>query len=193
MSVKVRIEYSRDCECPSDWGGWKLYSFNTRHSTFKHPGDLGIAGIDEYGEPVVESIGLRRQLKYGTAFMLGYFEHGLCRWALSHEENPHNLYMGFDNVSVAGLLVWGDGSKHLPKTYKERQDSARHFLETYTDWSNGQVFWIELTVDDEDIASVGDFIGHKDVKAGIEQLLEENDLDLSEVGEYIGEAAGVMQ
>lgn len=120
----VRIEHDPDCESPAEWdGAWTPYSFNPRHVNFKDPDELFPA-----------SIGLKRKLKVGTAFMLSYFEHSLGYWYLRGEGH----YCPWDYTTTAGILIW----EHPPgdmgaKTYEERQRDARGFLEEYSHWCNG--------------------------------------------------------
>jgi len=130
--VRIRVEHDCDVESPCDYDGWKLYSFSTRHRNFKHPD----AVIDANGG----RLGFNSKLRAGTAFKLGYFEHGRCQWALAGEQWP----CPWDSVDFAGLLVWEQPVKDLPKTYDERKKSARLFLEEYTAWCNGDCYWFEI-------------------------------------------------
>lgn len=148
MKLTLDINYDSDCECPCDDGDgrWQVYSFNTRHVRFKHP--------DEFtNDPEIE-----RKLKVGLAFLLSYHEHGLCQWALKGEAHP----CPWDTVGIAGIAVWEEEEDALgPKTYQERQQDARNFMEEYTAWSNGQCFRFTLTSDEseEDEPSIGCLYG----------------------------------
>jgi len=157
MTKTITIYNDPDCECPNDWDGWTLYSFNTRHVNFKHPRGFGIrrdgSSID---------IGFRRKLQVGTAFVLGYFEHGNCIWFLK-DERPLGTEGDFrwDGVSVAGVLVWEQPVRNLgAKTYEDRADDARRFVETYTNWANGECYGYMIEPEGE---SCGGFFSAEDL------------------------------
>lgn len=46
--LTVHLGYHSDAECPCEWEGWQLYSFNSRHARFKHPDNF----LDSDGIPV---------------------------------------------------------------------------------------------------------------------------------------------
>src|ERR1700722_6030503 len=122
-----------DIENPAKFdSNWKLYSFNSRHASYKDPDHFFPNGRpDENPVP----IGLRRKLAVGTAFILSYSEHGDCNWGV---EGTIALPQ-WDSCRIAGLLVWEHPIKDLgPKTYAERQKDAENFCEVYTAWCNGE-------------------------------------------------------
>jgi hypothetical protein len=94
-------------DCPLLFG-WKLYSFNPKHSHFKHPKELGLGPLDEFGDPRVEKPSLARKLKRGTAFILSYYEHGTSMWFLRGDYVP-GVEFQWDGVRVAvsSVLKWG--------------------------------------------------------------------------------------
>ena len=63
---------------PEMHSNWRVYSFSTRHSNFKHPDKLGLGPLGEDGNPIINDIKLKRKFKYGTAYFLSYFEHSSC-------------------------------------------------------------------------------------------------------------------
>ena len=133
----LHIWYDDSPESPNDWGIWRLSSFNFRHRNFIHPEGL----ITREGEGA--SLGIRRKLKVGTAFVLSYYEHGGSVWSLMGE-GPQ---CRFDSVRVAGYLEYLE-PKYLPRGYAAREALAHNFLKVYNKWANGQVFC--LAVEDED-------------------------------------------
>jgi len=153
--MKLTIEYDHDTESPIENGAWELHSFNRCHRNFAHP--------EKFLPP---DIGLRRKLNCGTAFLLAYYEHGLCNWSLSGE-GPQCRW---DSVQCAGVLIYKDPIKYLPKTYQERANMARSFLEEYTTWCNGECYWYRIeeeimcnecgnVKENTEIDSCGGFIG----------------------------------
>lgn len=152
--VVVNLEYDHDCESPMEWDDqWKLYSFSTRHVNFKHPEELGF-------DPL--SIGLRRKLEVGTAFILSYYEHGNSLWMLKDGRIPAGVEFQWDGVRVAGLLIWEHPTSHMgAKSYEDRMKDAQGFLDQYNEWANGQCFYysVEDAETGEHIDSCGGFIG----------------------------------
>lgn len=134
----LRVWYEDNAESPNEWGIWKLSSFSYRHVNFVHPEGL----ITREGEGA--TIGIRRKLKAGTAFVLSYYEHGGCVWSLMGE-GPQ---CRFDGVRVAGYLEYLE-PKFLPRGYAAREALARTFLEDYNKWANGQVFCLKVEDGDE--------------------------------------------
>jgi hypothetical protein len=107
-------------------GQWTLYSFNNRHNSYKDP--------DKFLPP---SIGLRRKLTAGLAFLLSYYEHGNCEWSLQDQ----GVQDRWDTVRCAGILIWEHPVDEMgAKTYEDRAKDANSFLETYTCWCNGEVY-----------------------------------------------------
>lgn len=139
----LRVWYEDAPESPNEWGTWRLSSFNYRHYSFRHPEGL----ITREGEGA--TVGIRRKLKAGTAFVLSYFEHGDCVWSLKGE-GPQ---CQFDGVRVAGYLECLV-PKYLPKGYAAREAAARAFLETYTKWANGRVYYLKV-VDGDEVDELG--------------------------------------
>jgi hypothetical protein len=156
---EVTIGYDSDgLENPAERDQeWTLYSFSSRHRSYKSPEKLGLSlSLNSDGVPDVEEdvgLGLEEKLQNGLAFWLSYYEHGECCWMLRGGPYPAGVEFRWDGRSLAGLLVW----KHSPdglvvKTYDERRKSAEAFLEEYNDWANGrglcyQIEKVETTVD----------------------------------------------
>mgnify|MGYP001604435674 FL=1 len=146
--VTVFIEPDDDPESPSEWDGWKPYSFNSRHSNYKHPDQLDLGSLGEDGKPIVRNPGLRRKLEVGLAFFLSYYEHGSCVWALL-DQAPKCRW---DGTRIAGLLVWDQKPKDMgAKTYEARAKDAAAFLDTYTKWCNGWVYGYRVEDPEEKI------------------------------------------
>ena len=117
-------------ENPADFrGAWKLYSFSRKFASFEDP-----ENFFPDGKP---SIGLRRKLDTGLAFVLSYFEHGNCVWS----RKGTGPQCQWDNVQVAGILIWEHKPKDMgAKSYDDRAKDADGFLEMYTCWCNGEVY-----------------------------------------------------
>lgn len=133
-------------ESPSNW---TLYSFSRRHANYKDPSELSA-----YDGTTLPSI--QRRLHAGTAFLVSYYEHSSSQWGLLGEV----LKDRFDTVSIAGVLLWENPIKDLPKGFESRKANARSFLKEYTKWTNGECYYYSIT--DEKgrvIDSCGGFIG----------------------------------
>ena len=166
LNLNIGIDY--DPQDPTEFGeGWKVVSFGNRHTNYEDPYNY----TDDSGERW--KIGLRNKFKAGTAFVLSYFEHGLCRWMLAGSDR--GLMAGdwrWDGVDVAGLLIWEGKPTDLGKNYTEREERARSFIDTYTDYCNGNV-WCYAVEDEhgEHLDSCCGYFGD-DVKSGVTEYLE---------------------
>lgn len=183
--LKLTLHYDTDLENPSDFDGWKLYSFCRRHTSFKHPDDLGLGPIDpSTGLPKVNNPGLRSKLRNGLAFILSYYEHGQCIWLLNGDMPP-GVEFRWDGVKVAGLLVWeGKPGDIGPKTIEGRRKDASAFLTTYTSWANGEGYG--YSIEDEDGNHVDSCYGFFDAESMFDQIRPHLNGQEFEVG---GEAA----
>lgn len=173
--LKLRIGYDTDAECPNDWDGWTLYSFSTRHNSFRDPYKFLLDDYDNI------NIGIQSKLRAGTAFWLDYYEHGNCSWTLSGE----GMSCPWDSVRHGGILLWERSPEDLgPKDYKGREKDARNFAETYTNWANGWCFWFDLETDDgRDVDSGGGFYSDDDVEEAIKELLDDGDIIIEVSGD----------
>lgn len=174
QKVILRIEQDSDIECPTTWDSWRLYSFCSRHNEFKHPDTLGLGPLDRFGEPAIRNIGLRQQLKAGTAFLLSYFEHGNSLWMLKEGSIPAGIEFQWDGARVAGLLRWEGKAVDLgPKTYADRMKDAQNFLDIYNAWANGEgySYSIEDAETEEEIDSCGGFYSN-DTEYFLDQIKE---------------------
>ncbi len=169
----VHLGHDPDMENPCDEDGWKLYSFSSKHGSFKHPKDLGLSlELDENRLPIIRNPGLRQKLKRGLAHWLSYFEHGSCVWFRKDGNIPLGVEFQWDGVRLAGLLIWEEKASHLgAKTIEAREEDADHFLHSYTFWSNGEA-WQYLIEDEDDnhIASCG---GYTDTDDMLDQIASE--------------------
>jgi len=112
----IEIKTDDFAENPCDWGNYKTYSFNRKHTNYMHRNDA----LQTFAEDI----------KFGKAFVLSYYEHGMCVWNLKGEGQT----CPFDSVQVAGIL------HILSEDLYNDLDSARSFLKTYTSWCNGCVY-----------------------------------------------------
>lgn len=176
--VVVNLHYDGCLECPSEWDGWKLYSFSRRHNSFRDPESFDLGELKD-GLPVVRNPGLRTKLRVGLAFWLSYYEHGNCVWGLLNQVPS----CPWDTVPIAGLLVWESKPEDIgAKSYEDRAKDAADFLKTYTAWSNGECYG--YTVEDGE-GGCGGFYG-PDLAYMFDAIRE--DVGDREV-KFVGEAA----
>jgi len=138
--------FNDDDENPCNWGGWKLHSFGRKHVNYESPEKFFPA-----------SIGFRRKLQTGTAFILSYSEHGACSWHLKDKGCRSDP---FDTVGTAGVLIYEGKLKELPKSFEDRQKMASDFCDTYTSWCNGEIYGFAV----KDIIETVLPCGHKEIK-----------------------------
>ena len=153
--------YLDDCpENPLGWSDWRLVSFSNRHLSYGDPSEY-VGRLNRFGEAEPANIGLRRKLQVGTAFWLGYFEHGRCLWHLSGAPplGTAGDYQ-WDGVALAGLLLWEGKPKDLGPDLATRRKYAAGTLQTYTEWCNGDVFCFALLDDEGEVVDAcGGYFG----------------------------------
>ncbi len=157
--VILTLEYDEDYRREDIDEYWKLVSFNSRHYGYEDPYKY-LTKVNKYGEIVPANIGIKRKIDCGTAFWLSYFEHGQCEWSLK----GHGYQCRWDTTQIAGILLWDTNIKELPKTFEKREKWAESYLEAYTSWSNGEIYY--YSIEDEEsgksIESCGGFLGNDD-------------------------------
>lgn len=114
-TLRLRIKYDHGNESPCEWGNWMVHSFSRDHVGFTDPDEA--PDVNEPGN-----------------FALSYTEHGNCEWTLL---NGTGFADRFDSVRFAGVLEWTGGDSHTPT-----EANAEAFIRTYTDWCNGNVYWL---------------------------------------------------
>lgn len=116
----IKVDYDSDTESPNAWGGPKLLSFHRHHIDRISPEDL--KNEEEYPPNRIVPV--------------SYFEHGNCVWSVSGE-GPQ---CPWDSVSYAGVILF-------PEDWEgDMQEAARSYCETYTAWSNGEVYGFRTSV-----------------------------------------------
>lgn len=163
----VSLEHDSELENPAEREqDWKLYSFCTRHCSFKDPELLGLSRkIGDDGYPVVRNPGIRAKLKAGLAHWLSYFEHGNALWFRAGSPVPAGVEFQWDGRRVAGLLIWEHDRSYMgAKTFEERAKDADGFLSQYTSWLNGEGYYFSIEDQLGDtIDSAGGFFTSEDM------------------------------
>ena len=176
MTKIVRLTVERDefADCPSEYDGWKLYSFNRRHINYRDLDTL-FEHVDADGTVFPRNIGLSRMLNVGTAFIVSCYEHSGSVWGLRGEV----FQCQWDTAQLAGILIWEDKVDNLcPKPYKDadavkravlryqdREEDARQFLKLYTQWVNGENYNVVVEDEDGETQSTGGYTGSDNLKA----------------------------
>lgn len=149
---KVTVWPDETDEDPSEWGGWKLYSFHTRYGNFRHPDTFDMKGKK-----------FQADMKAGLVHPVGCYIHGSQSWFLPGEGGPGSN-CEFDGSPFGGLLVWEDSDgmpwpEDTPEADRMEvaRKSARGFLETYCAWVNGEVQGYTLEEEGGDSFSCGGF------------------------------------
>jgi hypothetical protein len=193
--LAVTIDNDPDADMPgSESDDWKLKSFNRRHGSYEDP-DKYIVGYDRETRTVKPStIGLRRKLEVGLAFWLSYFEHGDGAWSLIGE----GTQCQWDTAYLAGLLLrTGKPGDIGAKTYEDRAEDARGFLEEFSAWANGHCYFLEIKdQSDKILLNCGGFIGTDHLEGVLAEELEPGDKiwfegDCADLGEYLTLPKGV--
>lgn len=173
--------YPMHDESPNDWGGWKVTSFNHRHSHFEEPESLGLSlELGDDGFPIIEDEDLKAKFEKGLAFFLSYYEHGNCDWKLNRTGRlPHD----FDRASIGGIVTWESTEDDIgAKTVEDRAKDAANFLEVYTMWSNGETYEYAIDgfqtctecghdKDEEDLESSCAMIGSEHIESSLNEAV----------------------
>lgn len=177
----LRVDYDHDVESPNEHSLLRVVSFSNRHDSFEHPSKyfvsncskcngFGVYGKDSHDYGIeCEPCGGLGEVECNlidhpdVVAVLSYYEHGQCKWMVGASDVPD--YGGFDTVNTAGVLVLNTEDESERKWWAEldedkRTEYMRSTVETYTDWSNGDCYWYDLsTVDGEPVDGCGGFIG----------------------------------
>jgi len=129
MKYRLSIHHDDMAESP-EYDTFEVISFNRYHGSFRDPNEVFDELEDEFDE--------------GFAFFLSYFEHGLCRWSLK-ADGVDPMLAGdwrWDGVNTAGIVRMSSADSGTIAWWQsldmdERRKVLRQFLESYTDWANG--------------------------------------------------------
>lgn len=118
----VKIGYDLDADGPHEWGnGYEVIHADRRRCDSMRPDDV-MHAIDSGAVPISK------------------YEHGLVRFYRSDNGRARAYTldgMGWDTVSVWGALVV---PSDIPADFK--LSAADAFLEDYTKWANGHVYYV---------------------------------------------------
>ena len=152
----VKTWHDPDTEGPNDWDGiFQLVSFNTRHTSFRDTSDVfrcdecgDVPGDDYHGDIPADADEWERENYHAykpaeeIAFMLNYYEHGLCRWYVAPGASP--VDMQWDGVYNAGVLLLNIGADERAwwdaKPEDEKREVAESWVREYTAWANGETY-----------------------------------------------------
>lgn len=150
--------------------GWQQFTIlESQRDADRLSGQLNECGAcgGEYGGcfdecPGFEHSDARKALIDRRAFLFEKYEHGLVNYALRGESS--RVDRQWDVTPIAGFL-WADDDWGSDVNL---EDAAREFLQSYTDWCNGNVWAIVHQEYDAEQNPVGDdetcwgYIGDKD-------------------------------
>ena len=140
-----------------------MVDFNTNHRDSYPMG--GYLKEMPDGTVAAKHIVFRKRLAVGLAFLLVRTEHGICNWHITARDTRP--------ASVYGIMYWEYGPSGIgAKTYKEREDDAERFLETYTSWCNGEVYRYSIqNGEGQQLDGTGLFYGYESI---VEHLQNEH-------------------
>ena len=180
----IDLWQDQDAGNPCDYGLWKFVSFNNRHIGYESPYNY-LSGRDKFGDFIPANIGIARKLKTGTAFIVSCYEHGASCYSLLGE----GTQCRWDTALAAGILLLRNPKELKPK---DREESARRFLEIYTNWANGWIYGFSIEVDGEFIDGCGGFDDatymFEEITEIIKSYIKENGIEEYEFT-YTGQAA----
>lgn len=173
-NLTLEINHDGDTECPdSSYDGWRLVSFGRKHNNYENPEKYVKAFDSRTREVTPANIGLKRKLNVGLAYWLSFYEHGLGAWSLIGEGTQDQ----WDTAYLTGILLWtGKPGDIGAKTLEDRAEDARGFLESFTDWMNGNIYWFRLVNENgEEIESIGGLVGDEVLSEVVGEELKAGD------------------
>jgi hypothetical protein len=157
FKITAKIEYADWAENPTEWGSFDIHLFKRNNASE-----------------------LLKEFKDNPrALAVGKYEHSEVSYFLSGE-GPNCRW---DSTPFCGIYVLCEADfESLDKDPVKRQLAlkarAREDLETYTDWANGDVYHITVTVQNENAPAenhdtYGAIYGYDAARKSMEQLVEE--------------------
>jgi hypothetical protein len=185
----LRITIKHDSDVSAPWkdcdGMWRVISNDSRDGE-----------LYEEKESFF-TLGFRRKLRVGLAFPLSKYEHGGVEWSLAGE----GTNCRWDTTRNAGFLVWD----HKPgdmgaKSYEDRKEDAKRFLEIFNDWVNGNCYGYKVErvgqcsccgskVVEEELDSCWGFIGADHVFEQLRDVMASPSLREEYEYEFAGDGA----
>lgn len=170
----VRVHQDIDSESPAEWGNFTIVQF--RDNGYGNYGDL-----DEYlTENGKLTPAVRAKLRAGKMFTIDYRSYS------GTDGGYYSLDGGIptgevDSRDVNGFIIFED--EYIKGTnYEQRKLYAGRDLETYTQWANGDVYWVEIvTKSGLEVDSIGGLYGTEGVKDFVTETLPD-----AKMIEYIG-------
>ena len=151
-----------DCACnddPQSWGCFTIETFGRHHGQSINQDDI----IDDTGELLPA---IKRELKSGKRFWLDRYEHGGVTYSLTGE----GMNCKWDTSRQCGFIVLVD-EVITGLSKREREEFARGELNTFNQWLNGEIYYIEITTDTGlEVDSCGGYYGSDGIQAFIDEV-----------------------
>lgn len=146
----VTIDYDQFGSDPSEWGNYTIaMAPSTRAVSVGAKWD---DYVDDDGMPTEDTIA---KVQAGKVWPISYSSHGpQCAYHIALDSSDADGYIEFTPEYTKGVMK------------RERKQYAKSDLETYTEWANGQVYYVSFVTpygkvpDDGDVAGMGDIIGY---------------------------------
>lgn len=146
----LKILPDEDAISPLEGTGWRVVNALARETHGLSQGEI------------------RRRIKNRTAFTLKCYRHSCEVWSLMEEHGPKRFYHhgDWDTTPNAGLLIYGEDTKYLPKTHELRHKLAQDVIDGYSRWVNGESYgFVWEDEDGETLDSCWSFYSYEDAKA----------------------------
>lgn len=152
----VRASYDTPYDCPNDWGCFEVKIFGCR--------DLNNCKREDfYDDNDNLAIGMRSKLRAGTAWPVAVRHYSGTDggyYSVADKEDDCDGFIIFTPDYVKGVSL------------EERKRYAKQDLETYQEWANGEIYYVEITTEDgREVDSCGGIYGDHGLKAFIEEAI----------------------
>ena len=161
---KVKVHQELDnSDDPTSWGNFTIVQFKDDDwTTYEDP-----YSSDYFTESGKLTPGTLARLRAGTMFTMSYSRYASADGG--HYRLDGAITGTIDDID--GFIIFDPGYiKGI--SYEERKRYAEQDLETYTQFAQGDVYWVEIeTEDGRAVDSCGGLYGTEGIKAYIEEVI----------------------
>lgn len=120
---------------------------------------------------------VQAKLRAGIMFTIVYRRYSSADGGFYHLDG--GIPTGEVNTSdVNGFIIFED--EYIKGTsYEQRKEYAKQYLKTYTEWCNGEVYFVNIETDTGlEVDSCGGFVGSESVDSYIKEIVGDAEYDI---------------
>jgi hypothetical protein len=170
----AHVHYDMGSESPCDWGNFDVKIFGCS--------DVNNAERSEFFDDNDNlNFNMVSKIRYGTAFPV----------TVRHYSGTDGGYYSVaDNVADADGFILFDRTYVKGESFDRRREYAKGDLETYEQWANGEVYWVQIeTKDGREIDTLSGLYGTDGIKSYIEETVPDAE-SVETIGHYDNYSGG---